>query len=108
MFDIEEAILNGRIVRTHKRDVRGTKYTIEGLALDAVTVVGVVGRFHATDRFLIITVYDVTLRNLRTAICASIVRGLSGRRRSVKKLLSTRKALSFLRELRLVFATLVE
>jgi len=60
VFDLEEAILDGRIVRTHKRDLRGTKYTIEGLALDGVTVVGVVGRFHATDRFLIITVYDVT------------------------------------------------
>ena len=59
VFDIEEAILNGTIVRTHKRDPRGTKYTIEGLALDGLTAVGVVGRFHATDRFLIITVYDV-------------------------------------------------
>ena len=59
VFDIEEAILNGRIVRTNKRDPRGTKYTIEGLALDGITVVGIVGRFHATDRFLIITVYDV-------------------------------------------------
>jgi hypothetical protein len=59
VFDIEEAILNGRIVRTHKRDPRGKKYTIEGLALDGITVVGIVGRFHATDRFLIITVNDV-------------------------------------------------
>ena len=59
VFDIEEAILNGRIVRTNKRDARGTKYTIHGLALGGETVVGVVGRFHATDRFLIITVYDV-------------------------------------------------
>ncbi len=59
VFDIEEVILNGRIVRTNKRDPRGTKYTIQGVALDGRTVVGVVGRFHATDRFLIITVYDV-------------------------------------------------
>ena len=59
VFDIEEAILNGRIVRTNKRDPRGTKYTIQGLALDGVTVVGVVGRFSASDRFLIITVYDI-------------------------------------------------
>ena len=59
VFDIEEAILNGKIVRTNKRDSRGTKYTVEGLALDGVTLVGVVGRFQSTDRFLIITVYDI-------------------------------------------------
>jgi hypothetical protein len=29
------------------------------LAVDGERLVGVVGRFHATDRFLIITVYDV-------------------------------------------------
>jgi hypothetical protein len=59
VLDIEQAVLNGQIVRRHKRDPRGTKYTIEGLAVDGERVVGVVGRFHATDRFLIITVYDV-------------------------------------------------
>lgn len=40
VFDLEEAILNGRIVRTHKRDPRGNKYTIEGLALDGVNTRG--------------------------------------------------------------------
>jgi hypothetical protein len=59
IFDIEEAVLNGRVVRRHKHDPRGTKYTIEGLAVDCERVVGIVGRFLATDRFLIITVYDV-------------------------------------------------
>lgn len=59
VLDIEHAVLNGQVVRRHKRDLRGTKYTIEGLALDGETVVGIVGRFHASDRFLIITVYDV-------------------------------------------------
>jgi Domain of unknown function (DUF4258) len=59
VFDIEEAVLNVRIVRTYKRDPRGTRYTIKGLAVDGVTVVGIVGRFHAIDRFLIITVYDI-------------------------------------------------
>lgn len=34
ILDIEEAILNGRIVRRHKKDPRGIKYTIEGVALD--------------------------------------------------------------------------
>lgn len=36
------------------------KYTIEGLAVDGERLVGVVGRFHGAERFLIITVYDIT------------------------------------------------
>jgi hypothetical protein len=59
VLDVEHVVLTGNIVRRHKRDPRGTKYTIEGLALDCERLVGVVGRFHGTDRFLIITVYDV-------------------------------------------------
>ena len=59
VFDVEQAVLNGQIVRRNKHDPRGTKYTIEGLALDGEKLVGVVGRFHGTDRYLIITVYDV-------------------------------------------------
>lgn len=59
LFDIEEAILNGKVVRRDKHDRRGPKYTVEGLALDGERLVGVVGRFHGNDRFLIITVYDI-------------------------------------------------
>ena len=59
VLDIEQAVLNGQVVRRHIRDPRGTKYAIEGMALDGERVVGIVGRFHGTDRFLIITVYDV-------------------------------------------------
>jgi len=59
IFDIEEAVLNGQVIRRNKKDPRGTKYTIEGLALDRERVVGVVGRFHGLDRLLIITVYDI-------------------------------------------------
>ena len=59
IVDIEEAILNGRIVRRDKQDPRGTKYTIEGLALGGQKLIGVVGRFPGNDRFLIITVYDI-------------------------------------------------
>jgi hypothetical protein len=59
LLDIEEAILNGRVVRRHKHDPRGIKYTIEGLAIGGEKLVGIVGRFHGVDRFLIITVYDV-------------------------------------------------
>lgn len=60
IFDIEEAILNGQVVQRNKEDPRGTKYTIEGLALDRARLVGVVGRFPRPDRFLIITVYEVS------------------------------------------------
>ena len=59
VWDIEQAVMNGKVVRRSKRDLRGTKYTIEGLAVDGERMVGIVGRFHATDRFLIITVYDL-------------------------------------------------
>ena len=60
IFDIEQAVLNGQVVRRNKKDPRGTKYTVEGLAVDGERLVGVVGRFHGTDRFLIITVYEVS------------------------------------------------
>lgn len=59
LLDIEEAVLNGQVVKRDKHDPRGTKYTIEGVALDRERLVGVVGRFHGSDRFLIITVYDI-------------------------------------------------
>lgn len=59
LLDIEEAVLNGQVVARHNDDPRGTKYTVEGLALDGERLVGIVGRFHGIDRFLIITVYEV-------------------------------------------------
>ena len=59
ILDIEEAVLNGRVVRKVSRDPLGPKYTVEGLALDGEKVVGIVGRFLSTSRFLIITVYEV-------------------------------------------------
>ena len=58
ILDIEEAVLNGRVVRTNKHDSRGFRYTVEGLTADE-KLVGIVGRFHGTSRFLIITVYDI-------------------------------------------------
>ena len=58
ILDIEEAVLNGRVVRTNKHDPRGLRYTVEGLTLEQ-KLVGIVGRFHGTSRFLIITVYDI-------------------------------------------------
>ena len=59
ILDIEESVLCGRVVRRNIRDPLGPKYTIEGLALDNEKLVGVVGRFSSSSRFLIITVYEI-------------------------------------------------
>lgn len=59
IIDIETAILTGGISRTEKDDPRGKKYVIEGTAADFLTLVGVVGRFTTTGRFVIITVYAI-------------------------------------------------
>ncbi len=58
ILDVEHAILTGQVARRQKEDFRGTKYIIEGLAVDGVTSVGVVGRFSG-ERFLIITIYEI-------------------------------------------------
>ena len=58
ILDIEHAILDGQISRIEKGDPRGTKYVVEGFAVDGQTPVGTVGRF-ANERYLIITVYEV-------------------------------------------------
>ncbi|PSB27072.1 DUF4258 domain-containing protein [Stenomitos frigidus] len=60
ILDVEEAVLNGQVIRVEKDDPRGTKYTVVGTALDQQTPVGVVGRFASTGSYLIITVYEVT------------------------------------------------
>ena len=60
ILDVEEAVLNGRIIRVEKDDPRGTKYVVAGTALDRQTPVGVVGRFLGNGRYLIITVYEIT------------------------------------------------
>ncbi|MEC4895376.1 MAG: DUF4258 domain-containing protein [Oscillatoria sp. PMC 1051.18] len=60
ILDVEEAVLNGRVIRVEKDDPRGTKYVVVGTALDRQIPVGVVGRFASTGRYLIITVYEVT------------------------------------------------
>ena len=60
ILDVEVAVLNGQIMQVEKDDPRGTKYIIVGTALDRQTPVGVVGRFTSSERYLIITVYEVT------------------------------------------------
>jgi hypothetical protein len=58
--DIESAVLNGRVSLIEKDDPRGTRYTIEGVAMDQQTPVGVVVRFATSGLYLVITVYEVT------------------------------------------------
>ncbi|MFQ5739321.1 MAG: DUF4258 domain-containing protein [Acidobacteriota bacterium] len=60
IVDIEHAVPTGRVARMERDDPRGSKYVIEGMATDGTTQVGVVGRFAASDRYLIITVYEMT------------------------------------------------
>ena len=60
ILDVEQVVLNGQVVRREKDDPRGTKYVIEGLATDGETSVGVVGRFQGSERYLIITIYEVS------------------------------------------------
>ncbi len=60
ILDIEHTILNGQITRIEKGDPRGTKYVVEGFAIDEQIPIGIVGRFTTTGRYLIITVYEIT------------------------------------------------
>ncbi|MBI4483120.1 MAG: DUF4258 domain-containing protein [Acidobacteria bacterium] len=60
IVDIEHAVLTGRVAGIERNDPRGSKYVIEGMATDGMTQVGAVGRFAASDRYLIITVYEIT------------------------------------------------
>ena len=60
IFDVENAVKNGKIIRREKDDPRGNKYTIEGMGIDGSTPIRVVGRFKETGSFLILTVYKQT------------------------------------------------
>lgn len=60
IVDVETSILNGRLVRSEKDDPRGTRHIVYGIGPDQKTLVGTVGRFTETSRYLIITVYRVT------------------------------------------------
>lgn len=59
-LDIENAILNGKIIKIEKNDPLGNKYIIQGIGSDNFTPIGIVGRFKETGVFLIITVYEIT------------------------------------------------
>ena len=60
IVDVEHAVLRGRVVQVQRHDPRGNEYVLEGTATDGVTLVGVVGRF-ASDRYLLVTVYKITV-----------------------------------------------
>ena len=60
IVDVEQAVLSGQLVRREKHVARGTKYVVEGLAADSETSVGVVGRFQGRERYLIITIYEIS------------------------------------------------
>ncbi len=55
-YDIEYAILKGRIEKRLTHDVRGTRYRIEGPVPDG-RFIHVICRFHVSRDLLIITVY---------------------------------------------------
>jgi len=59
-FDIESAILNGKIMKIDKNDPLGTKYIVRGIGKNQSTLIGIVGRFKETGIFLIITAYEIT------------------------------------------------
>jgi hypothetical protein len=54
--DIENAILKGRIEKKMTNDTRGTRYRIEGPALDD-RLIHVLCRFKENTNFIVITVY---------------------------------------------------
>ena len=54
--DVENAILQGRIEKKMTHDIRGTRYRIEGPAIDG-RLIHVLCRFRESDNFIIITAY---------------------------------------------------
>ena len=54
--DVENAILKGRINKKMTRDIRGTRYRIEGPARDG-RLIHVLCRFKEGSNFIIVTVY---------------------------------------------------
>ena len=55
-FDVENAILKGKIKRRLTKDIRGTRYRIEGPAKDG-RMIHVICRFKADSSLVIITAY---------------------------------------------------
>ncbi|MBI3696892.1 MAG: DUF4258 domain-containing protein [Acidobacteria bacterium] len=62
IVDVEHAVRTGRVAKIQRDDPRGNRYVLEGTATDSATLVGVVGRFLASGRYLIVTVYKVAAK----------------------------------------------
>ena len=60
--DLEQCILRGRIEKRMTRDIRGTRYRIEGPARDD-RLIHVICRFHEVKDLLIITVYALEVED---------------------------------------------
>jgi len=58
IFDVEKALLTGKIVKKYTKDSRGTRYKIIGKACDHIRHVVIIGRFRGDQLFRIITVYE--------------------------------------------------
>ncbi|MGH7494934.1 MAG: DUF4258 domain-containing protein [bacterium] len=63
IIDVESSIVLGSIVRILKNDPLGVKYIVHGPAKHAGTIVCTVGRFTASGRYRIITIYAVQFEN---------------------------------------------
>ena len=59
IYDVENAILNGKITEKQKDDPRGARYVIEGVSGIPAAHIGVVGRFKERGVFLVLTVYAI-------------------------------------------------
>ena len=57
-IDVENAILKGEINKRMTQDIRGTRYRIEGKAIDG-RLVHVICRFKENSELVIITVYSL-------------------------------------------------
>jgi uncharacterized protein DUF4258 len=62
IIDVEHAVRTGRVAQIQRDDPRGNRYVLEGTATDGATLVGVVGRFLASGRYLIVTVYRIAAK----------------------------------------------
>jgi hypothetical protein len=58
-LDVENAILKGKIEKKLTRDKRGTRYRIEGPAMDG-RLIHVICRFKEDSNLIIVTVYALT------------------------------------------------
>jgi hypothetical protein len=58
IYDIENAILTGKIVERQKdRETSESKYLIRGKTVDGIDIITVVNKFSFTGKLIIITVY---------------------------------------------------